>query len=96
MPVLGQDAKEASPGLREAVCDLALRLPYRQAAEVVTRLTGSRSPACRPDGCCWPRAPGSGPETGGLNASVFVAGSTKRTTRCEHDGLGREQASYRS
>ncbi len=37
---LGLDAKEASPALREAVCDLALRLPYRQAAEVASRLTG--------------------------------------------------------
>ena len=37
---LGLDAKEASPALREAVCDLALRLLYRQAAEVASRLTG--------------------------------------------------------
>ncbi len=37
---LGLDAKEASPALRETVCDLALRLPYRQAAEVASRLTG--------------------------------------------------------
>ncbi|HEX9089269.1 MAG TPA: UPF0236 family protein [Arthrobacter sp.] len=35
---LGQ--AEPSPALREAVCDLATRLPYRQAAEVCSRLTG--------------------------------------------------------
>lgn len=32
--------KEATPALREAVCDLAVRLPYRQAAEVCSRMTG--------------------------------------------------------
>lgn len=31
---------EASPALREAVCDLATRVPYRQAAEITARLTG--------------------------------------------------------
>jgi hypothetical protein len=31
---------EASVGLREAVCDLALRLPYRQSAEVIGSHTG--------------------------------------------------------
>jgi hypothetical protein len=37
---LGLDAKEPSPALRELVCDLSVRLPYRQAAEVISRLTG--------------------------------------------------------
>lgn len=31
---------EASPALRECVCDLAMRLPYRQVAELVSRHTG--------------------------------------------------------
>jgi hypothetical protein len=31
--VLGLTQAEAPPGLREAVCDLSLRLPFRQAAE---------------------------------------------------------------
>ena len=37
---LGLAQSEPSPGLRETICSLALRLPYRQAAEVATRLTG--------------------------------------------------------
>ncbi len=37
---LGLGGAEASPALREAVCDLALRLPYRQVAEVVARCSG--------------------------------------------------------
>lgn len=37
---LGLSQAEASPALREAVCDLATRLPYRQVAEVTSRLTG--------------------------------------------------------
>ncbi|MDQ3990750.1 MAG: UPF0236 family protein [Actinomycetota bacterium] len=37
---LGWGHKEATPALREALCDLALRLPYRQAAEVCSRITG--------------------------------------------------------
>jgi hypothetical protein len=31
---------EASPALRETICDLATRVPYRQAAEIAERLTG--------------------------------------------------------
>lgn len=38
--VLGLAQSEPSAGLREAICGLALRLPYRQAAEVTTLLTG--------------------------------------------------------
>ncbi|MGH2699498.1 MAG: hypothetical protein ACRDJL_09935 [Actinomycetota bacterium] len=38
--VLGLTQAEASPGLREAVCDLPLRLPFRQTAEATARLTG--------------------------------------------------------
>lgn len=37
---LGLAQSEASTGLRELICDLALRLPYRQATEVVARVTG--------------------------------------------------------
>lgn len=37
---IGLGQAEASPALREAICDLALRLPYRQTAEVASRLTG--------------------------------------------------------
>jgi hypothetical protein len=37
---LGLSQAEASPALREAVCDLATRVPYRQVAEVTARLTG--------------------------------------------------------
>ena len=37
---IGLSQAEASPGLREATCDLATRIPYRQVAEVVSRLTG--------------------------------------------------------
>jgi hypothetical protein len=37
---LGLAQSEPSPGLRETICSLALRLPYRQAAEVATLLTG--------------------------------------------------------
>lgn len=38
--VLGLSQSEPSAGLRETICDLALRLPYRQAAEVSARITG--------------------------------------------------------
>jgi hypothetical protein len=37
---LGLSQAEPSPALREAVCDLATRVPYRQVAEVICRLTG--------------------------------------------------------
>ena len=37
---LGLSQGEASPALREAVCELATRVPYRQVAEISTRLTG--------------------------------------------------------
>jgi len=37
---IGLGRNEASAGLRETICDLALRLPYRQVAEVASRLTG--------------------------------------------------------
>ncbi len=37
---LGLSQAEASPALREAVCDLATRVPYRQVAELTARLTG--------------------------------------------------------
>lgn len=37
---LGLAQAEPSPALREAVCDLATRVPYRQVAELATRLTG--------------------------------------------------------
>lgn len=37
---LGLAQSEASSGLRETICELALRLPYRQAAEVASRITG--------------------------------------------------------
>ena len=37
---LGLSQSEPSAGLRETICDLALRLPYRQAAEVSSRITG--------------------------------------------------------
>ena len=37
---IGLSQAEASPGLREATCDLATRIPYRQVAEISTRLTG--------------------------------------------------------
>jgi hypothetical protein len=37
---LGLSAAEASPALREAVCELATRVPYRQVAEIAARLTG--------------------------------------------------------
>jgi hypothetical protein len=35
---IGLGQAEASPALREAICDMATRLPYRQAADVVSRL----------------------------------------------------------
>ena len=38
--MIGLCQSEASPALRELVCDLACRLPYRQAAEISTRLSG--------------------------------------------------------
>lgn len=37
---LGLSQSEPSPALREAVCDLATRVPYRQVAELAARLTG--------------------------------------------------------
>lgn len=37
---MGWSQAEPSAALREAVCDLALRLPYRQVAAVCSRLTG--------------------------------------------------------
>ena len=37
---LGLSSAEPSPALRETICDLATRLPYRQTAEVVSRITG--------------------------------------------------------
>jgi hypothetical protein len=36
---LGLYSGGASPSLRETVCDLATRLPYRQIAEVTSRIT---------------------------------------------------------
>lgn len=38
--VMGWSGAEPSAGLRELVCELATRLPYRQVAEVTARLTG--------------------------------------------------------
>jgi len=38
--LMGFGKAEASIGLREAICDLALRLPYRQVAEVASAHTG--------------------------------------------------------
>jgi hypothetical protein len=38
--VLGLSSAEPSPALRELLCFLAVRLPYRQAAEVAARTTG--------------------------------------------------------
>lgn len=37
---LGLSQAEPSPALREATCDLATRVPYRQVAEIISRLTG--------------------------------------------------------
>ena len=37
---MGLAQSEPSPALREAVCDLATRVPYRQVAHLTTRLTG--------------------------------------------------------
>jgi len=37
---IGLSQAEASPALREAVCELATRVPYRQVAEIACRLTG--------------------------------------------------------
>lgn len=37
---LGLSQAESSPALREAVCDLAARVSYRQAAQITARLTG--------------------------------------------------------
>ena len=37
---LGIDRAEAPPALRETICDLALKLPYRQTAGVVSRICG--------------------------------------------------------
>jgi len=37
---LGLCPAEPSPALRETVCDLATRLPYRQTAQVLSRITG--------------------------------------------------------
>lgn len=38
--VLGWSQAEPSAALREAVCDVALRVPYRQVGEIVSRLIG--------------------------------------------------------
>jgi hypothetical protein len=38
--LLGLGRAEASPALREMVCDLATRVPFRQVAELTCRLTG--------------------------------------------------------
>lgn len=71
---LGLDAKEASPALREMVCDLALRLPYRQAAEVTSRLTGEPTSHLS----CWRILVAEGArvraEDGELVSSVFELG----------------------
>ncbi len=37
---MGLSGAEASAGLRELVCDLAMRLPYRQVAEITARVSG--------------------------------------------------------
>lgn len=37
---LGLSQAEPTPALREAVCELATRVPYRQVAEITARLTG--------------------------------------------------------
>ena len=47
--VLGLAQSEASPGAREMICDLATRLPYRQAAEIFSRITGEDHSALS----CW-------------------------------------------
>lgn len=65
---------EASPALREAVCDLALRVPYRQVAEVTSRLVGEAVST----GTCWRILQAEGArvrtEEGELVASVFELG----------------------
>jgi hypothetical protein len=43
--VLGLSGAEPSAGLRELLCFLSTRLPYRQAAEVAARLTGEDASA---------------------------------------------------
>jgi hypothetical protein len=44
--LLGLRQSEASPGAREMICDLACRLPYRQVAEIFSRVTGEDHSAC--------------------------------------------------
>jgi hypothetical protein len=38
--LMGLSQAEPSPALREAVCDIAVRVPYRQVAHLVSRLAG--------------------------------------------------------
>jgi hypothetical protein len=72
--VLGLSQAEASPALREAVCDLALRIPFRQVAEVGSRLVGEPLST----GTCWRVLQAEGArvrtEEGELVASVFELG----------------------
>lgn len=71
---LGLSQAEPSPALREAVCDLALRVPYRQAAEVMSRLLGEPTST----GSCWRILQAEGArvrtEEGELVTSVFELG----------------------
>lgn len=41
--LLGLSQAEPTPALREALCDLATRVPFRQVAELTSRLTGEPS-----------------------------------------------------
>lgn len=71
---LGLAQAEASPGLREAVCDLAVRVPYRQVSHVLSRLVGEAVST----GSCWRILQAEGArvrtEEGVLVASVFELG----------------------
>jgi hypothetical protein len=72
--VLGLSQAEPTPALREAICDLATRVPYRQVGEVCSRLVGEPISAQT----CWRVVQEEGArirtEEGELAGAVFELG----------------------
>lgn len=67
-------AAEPSAALREAVCELATRVPYRQVAEIATRLTGEPISHQRAWRCLQQEGARIRAEEGELVTSVFELG----------------------
>jgi hypothetical protein len=77
---LGLASSEPSAALREAVCDVASRLPYRQAAELVSRLTGEPFSSIGAWRVVQERGGAIRAEEGDLVTSVFEFGEAPPST----------------